>query len=222
MQLIPLQIRDGHLFVQIEDGLFLLDTGAPSSFASCAALTIAGRRFSLGGSYMGLTPETLSSFVGVQTAGLLGADVLGEFDVMIDALSSSVTFSTDELHFDGEVVPLDAFMGIPIISTLIGTASYRMFFDTGAQISYLQDKSLSIYPSAGPVTDFYPGVGQFQTETHTFSVRVGTIPFEVRCGSLPGLLGMTLMMAGTQGILGNQILHGRRVGYFPRRKILVL
>lgn len=222
MQLIPLQIRDGHLFVQIEDGLFLLDTGAPSSLASCAALTLAGRRFSLDGSYMGLTPETLSSFVGVQTAGLLGADILGEFDVMIDALSNSVTFSTDELHCDGEVVPLDAFMGIPIISAQVGTASYRMFFDTGAQISYLQDESLSTYPSAGRVTDFYPDVGQFQTETHTVSVRVGTSPFTVRCGRLPGLLGMTLMMAGTQGILGNQILHGRRVGYFPRRKILVL
>ena len=42
----------------------------------------------------------------------------------------------------------------------------RMFFDTGAQISYLQDDVLDTFPSAGPVTDFYPGVGQFQTETH--------------------------------------------------------
>ena len=41
-------------------------------------------------------------------------------------------------------------------------------------------------------------------------------------GTLPGLLGMTLMMAGAQGIIGNQILTNRVVGYFPRRRLLVL
>lgn len=113
-------------------------------------------------------------------------------------------------------------MGIPILSAQIGSSDYRMFFDTGAQISYLQDDSLAGFPAAGQVTDFYPGVGQFQTETHTVDVRVGASSLSVRCGSLPGLPGMTLMMAGTQGILGNQILHGRKVGYFPRRKLLIL
>lgn len=33
---------------------------------------------------------------------------------------------------------------------------------------------------------------------------------------------MTLMMAGAQGIIGNQILTNRVVGYFPRRRLLVL
>ena len=50
---------------------------------------------------------------------------------------------------------------------------------------------------------------QFQTETHTVDIRVGKSSFRLRCGSLPGLLGMTLMMAGTEGILGNQIVAQR-------------
>ena len=97
-----------------------------------------------------------------------------------------------------------------------------MFFDTGAQISYLQDEMLSSFPNAGEMTDFYPGIGQFQTNTHNINLVAGESTFTVRSGRLPDLLGMTLMMAGTQGILGNQILYDRRVGYFPRRKKLVL
>jgi hypothetical protein len=91
-----------------------------------------------------------------------------------------------------------------------------LFFDTGAQISYFQDESLSTYPSAGELTDFYPGFGQFQTDTYNVPIRIGSEQFTIRCGKLPGLLGMSLAMADVQGILGNQILLDRRVGYFPR------
>jgi hypothetical protein len=33
---------------------------------------------------------------------------------------------------------------------------------------------------------------------------------------------MTLMVAGAQGIIGNQVLANRVAGYFPRRRLLVL
>ena len=222
MYTLPLQVPKGHMFIQIEEELLLLDTGAPGSFCSSSPLTIAGQRFELPNSYLGLTPDTLSSFVGVRTSGLLGADVLGAFDLIIDTPRSTITLTTDKLTCAGHAVPLDSFMGIPIISVIIGSTTYRMFFDTGAQISYFQDDSLTDFPPSGQVIDFYPGVGQFTTETHTVDLQVGECTFSLRCGRLPDLLGMTLMMAGTQGILGNQLLHDRKVGYFPRRKTLFL
>jgi hypothetical protein len=218
----PLQIQQGHMFIRIDDETMLLDTGAPNSFCSSSQLTLGGQQFLLRDNYLGLTPDTLSNYVGINTTGLIGADVLGVFDLIIDAPGSTVTLSTEKLKCAGHPVPLDSFMGIPIIFAIIGSATYRMFFDTGAQISYLQDDSLTDYPLAGQVKDFYPGLGQFVTETHTVDLKVGECTFSLRCGRLPDLLGMTLMMAGTQGILGNQFLHDRTVGYFPRRKILIL
>lgn len=222
MNTLPLQLRDGHLFVELNGELWLFDTGAPTSFGTVATITLCGVQFRIGSSYLGLTATTLSGFVGVPCVGLLGADVLGRFDIIFDVPTKTITLSTEELSFAGQAVPLTEFMGIPILTAQIGGSDFRMFFDTGAQISYLQDDSLSGFPAAGQVTDFYPGVGQFQTNTHTVGVRIGTTSFSVRCGSLPGLLGMTLMMAGTQGIIGNEILHNCRVGYFPRRRQLVL
>jgi hypothetical protein len=57
---------------------------------------------------------------------------------------------------------------------------------------------------------------------HDVPVSIGGIAFTLRCGTLPGLLGMTLMMASTEGIVGNAILSNRSVGYFPRRRVMVL
>lgn len=97
-----------------------------------------------------------------------------------------------------------------------------MFFDTGAQVSYFQDDLLATFPPAGVVSDFYPGVGQFETDTFMVPFVLGEEAFSLRCGQLPDLLGMTLQMARVQGIVGNAILRDRMVGYFPRRRMMAL
>lgn len=222
MTTLPLIFNHGHLFVELEGHLWLFDTGAPTSFGASETLLIADEQFSLSASYFGLTAATLTQYVGVECSGLLGADVLGRFDHILDTKGGRLTVSTDELSHDGQRVHLDQFMGIPIVTAGIGGNDYRMFFDTGAQISYFQEDSLADFPPAGSVTDFYPGVGQFQTDTHEVPVSLGDFSFLLRCGSLPGLLGATLMMADTQGIIGNQVLIDRVTGLFPRRGMLCL
>jgi len=222
MNTLPLQLRAGHLFVELGGELWLLDTGAPTSFGMSRRLTIAGEQFILGTDYLGLTAATLTQFVGLPCVGLLGADVLGRFDHLFDSIAGRLTVSTAELSHSGQTVRLDEFMGIPIVTARVGGRQYRMFFDTGAQISYFQGESLTEFPSAGSVTDFYPGVGQFQTDTHDVPVSLDGVSFTLRCGTLPGLLAPTLMMASTEGIVGNAILSNRTVGYFPRRRRMIL
>ena len=226
MHTLPLQLRDGHLFIDLGGDLggqlWLLDTGAPTSFGASRSLAIAGERFELDADYLGLTPESLSQFIGVPCVGLLGADVLGRFDHIFDTAAGKLTLSTAELSHTGQQVRLDDVMGIPIVTAQIGGRAYRMFFDTGAQISYLQSDALKTFPAAGSVTDFYPGVGEFETDTHDVQVSLEGVPFTLRCGTLPGLLGMSLAMAGTEGIVGNAILSERIVGYFPRRGVMML
>ncbi|MDQ7006889.1 MAG: hypothetical protein Q9Q40_06620 [Acidobacteriota bacterium] len=222
MSTLPLRWRNDHMFLEVEDGLWLLDTGAPTSFGASSTLAFAGEEFQLDNSYFGLTPDTLSGYVGMACAGLLGADVLGRFDFIFDIPGEQVVLSGQPLEHDGVAVPLDSFMGIPVVSPRIRGTAYRMFFDTGAQVGYFQHDSLADFPSAGRIDDFYPGIGSFETETYHVDVQLGGIDFTLRCGALTGLLGATLELAGTQGIIGNQLLRDRRVGYFPRRHLLVL
>ena len=90
-------------------------------------------------------------------AGLLGADVLGRFDFVFDMPSGHVDLSKEHVDFGGHLVELETLMGVPIVTVRVGSRHLRMFLDTGAQISYLETEALSTFPTAGTISDFYPG-----------------------------------------------------------------
>lgn len=110
MTTIPLLFRDGHLYLKIGQVLWLFDTGAPTSFGVNGTVTLKNETFPVGSSYLGLTAETLSSFVGVDCIGLLGADVLGRFDFILDVPNGKVDISTSELEYNGTSISLNEFM----------------------------------------------------------------------------------------------------------------
>ena len=216
----PLHFDNGHLFLDINGSLWLFDTGAPTSFGLQTTLAIGDKTFDIIDNYMGLNSNTLSTLVSVECVGLLGADVLGEFDFLIDTANTNVEISSSSLEFPEHSISIEQLLGIPIVSAHIGNTDYKMFFDTGAQISYFQHQSLTTYPRAGTIDDFYPGFGEFQTETYIVDLKLGEINFDLRCGTLPQLLGASLMMAGTKGIIGNEVLFDRIVVYSPRKQII--
>ena len=222
MQTFSLKFETGHLYLAIDDVEWMFDTGSPTSFGAIDSIVLDGQVFKIPSSYMGMDAEKLSGFANHPTCGLIGSDVINRFDVRIDVDSGEMILSLDDLSVEGAVIPLDQFMGIPLIEVEIGEVVYRMFFDTGAQVSYFQHGSLQSFPAAGGITDFYPGYGQFETETHMLEAKIGEQAMTLRCGDLPKMLAAGLVMGGAKGIVGNAILPGRVIGYFPRRGQLVL
>ncbi len=222
MLTLPLKFETGHLYVLLDEREWLFDTGSPTSFGAVESLSLDGEEFKVPTAYMGMDAEQLAAFAGHATCGLLGADTINQFNVLIDIEKQEISFSKAEISLEGTALALDHFMGIPLIDIEVGDESYRMFFDTGAQVSYFQHRSLASFPPAGKVTDFYPGYGEFETETHKLEARIGGQSVTLRCGSLPKMLAAGLMMGGAKGILGNEILPGRVAGYFPQSKQLVL
>ncbi len=217
---LPLEFINGHLFLILDGSRWLVDTGAPTSFGEGSCHLIDNGQRAMPKGYMGLTAAALSGFVGEECQGLIGADVLNGFDHVIDVPAGIWTVSDQSLEHPGKNLVLDYFMGIPIVTATIAGAERRLFFDTGAQVSYFQDEALADFPTSGVVDDFYPGFGSFQTATHALPVMLAGETVTLRCGSLPGMLGMSLMMADVKGILGNEILRERIVGFFPKRRIL--
>ena len=222
MLTLPLKFETGHLYVSLDEGEWMFDTGSPTSFGAVETLAIDGEDFKIPTAYMGMDAEQLSGFAGHSTCGLLGADVINQFDVQIDIGGQELSFSKEEITLEGTALALNQFMGIPLLDAEIGGEMYRMFFDTGAQVSYFQHRSLSSFPAAGSLTDFYPGYGEFESETHMLEAHIGGQAMTLRCGNLPKMLSAGLVMGGAKGIVGNEILPGRIAGFFPRRKQLVL
>ena len=218
----PLLYEKGHLFILIDNEKYLLDTGAPLSFGKPPSLNLGGSHFDLPDSYGPLDADTLSFYIDTEVSGLIGVEILNRFDSIFDMPSKQIRVSTDSLTLEGTLIPLEQFMGIPIIEVTINGSRQRMFFDTGAQISYWQSETLDSFPSLGKMRDFYPGFGEFETDTYLLSLSTSSVDYALVCGSLPELLEEMLTMASVEGIIGNEMIKDRIMGYFPRKNRIVL
>jgi hypothetical protein len=213
---------DGHIIVRDGNKQLLIDTGAPSSVGDRSPLAFAGGSYPMQSTYMGISPETLSKSIGTPINALIGANILNQYDILIDPVTHTFNMTEGELPLTGVTLALDSFMGIPIVEARVGHDTVRMFFDTGAKLSYLDPDRTSAFGSVGTETDFYPGVGNFTTNAYDIQIMLATERVVLRFGNLPALLQMSLMMANTSGILGTAILKTHTIAFAPRRQRLAL
>lgn len=217
-----LVFRNNHIYLEIEGDLWVYDTGADSSFGN-RPTGLLGPKEDVADLYAGqFSAEDISGFLGETVAGIIGADIINRYDHIIDLKTSLLTVSDGELTSEGFVQPLDFFMGVPMLKANIGGASHGLFFDTGAQISYFQGTPPADAIEAEDLEDFFPMVGAFRTQTKHIKVGLNGLSHMLRCGKLPGMMGMALSMANLSGILGNEVMRGRVTAFYPRRQQLVL
>jgi hypothetical protein len=211
MKTFQLQIFKGHPIIQDGENIVLIDTGAPSTIHVSEHLSFLSEDFSCTSNYMGLTASKLSEHLGMHVTTLLGTDVLSKYKILLDYQNLLVSFSKEEISFEGAEIGISNFMGIPIIELEVNNQVLKFFLDTGAKLSYLSEDKTSGYSSVGTEEDFYPGVGQFETECYEISTSLDTNDFVVRYGNLPFMLQMTLMLGGTDGIIGFDFFNNFKV-----------
>lgn len=201
----------GHPIINDGENVILIDTGAPSTIHNSSNLTFCSDHYNCSINYMGLTVSKISEMLGTEITTLLGADVLSNFKILFDYKNGLVEFDKQEINFNGTEIDISNFMGIPIIELSIDNQNLKFFLDTGAKLSYLSDSITSNYESIGTDEDFYPGVGKFETECFEITTLFGGKNFLVKYGNLPPLLQMTLMLGGTDGIIGFDFFNNFKV-----------
>ena len=217
-----LVFKNNHLYTEIDGSLWVYDTGADSSFGD-RSTGLLGPKEDVAELYAGqFSAADISGFLGETVAGIIGADIINRYDHIIDLKANRLTVSDGDLTSEGFVQPLEFFMGVPMLKTNIGGASHNLFFDTGAQISYFQGTPPLEATDAGELEDFFPMVGAFRSQTKHIRVGLNGLSHTLRCGKLPGMMGMALSMANVSGILGNEVMRQRVTAFYPRREQLVL
>jgi hypothetical protein len=211
MKQFQIQLYKGHSIINDGENRILVDTGAPSTIHSSDSLNFCSDSFGCSTNYMGLTVSKISDMLGTEITTLLGADILSEYKILLDYQNQVIEFSKQEIDIDGTQVDISNFMGIPIIKMTVDNQELKFFLDTGAKLSYLSDSLTSNYESIGTDEDFYPGVGKFQTECFEITTVFGNTEFVVKYGNLPTLLQMTLMLGGTDGIIGFDFFNNFKV-----------
>jgi hypothetical protein len=218
----PLELNLEHLLLRLPEGYWILDTGSPQSFGDQQNINLSNKIFEVSPNLMGLNAKVLSELCGISVIGLIGTDILNEFDILFDVQSGQVTFSDLPLNTDGKSIPIGFVMGVPTASIQIQNREVAMVFDTGATFSYWQNSDLSYFPEKETRKDYFPGVGAFEVKTFQVPIIFGDLKFQLECGRLPEMLGLTLSLIGVDGILGNEFFRGIKLGYLPKRKQIVL
>ena len=211
MKQFQVQLYKGHPIINAGENRILIDTGARSTIHTSDSLNFCSHSFGCSTNYMGLTVSKISDMLGTEITTLLGADILSDYKILLDYQNQVIEFSKKEIDIDGTQVDISNFMGIPIIKMTVDNQELKFFLDTGAKLSYLSDSLTSNYESVGTDEDFYPGVGKFQTEFYEIPTVFGNTQFVVKYGNLPTLLQMTLMLGGTDGIIGFDFFNNFKV-----------
>lgn len=211
MKQFQIQLFKGHPIINDDENRILIDTGAPSTIHVTDSLNFCSESFGCLTNYMGLTVTKISDMLGTEITTLLGADILSDFKILLDYQNQVIEFNKHEIDIDGTQADISNFMGIPIIKLTVDNQELKFFLDTGAKLSYLSDSLTSNYESVGTDEDFYPGVGKFQTECFDIPTIFGDKEFVVKYGNLPTLLQMTLMLGGTEGIIGFDFFNNFKV-----------
>lgn len=211
MKQFHIQLFKGHPIINDGENRILVDTGAPSTIHASDSLNFCLESFGCSTNYMGLTVSKISDMLGTEITTLLGADILSDYKILLDYKNQVVEFSKQEIEIDGNQADISNFMGIPIIKMTVDNQELKFFLDTGAKLSYLSDSLTRNYESIGTDEDFYPEVGKFQTECFEIPTVFGDNKFVVKYGNLPTRLQMTLMVGGTDGIIGFDFFNNFKV-----------
>ena len=197
---------DKHLIIEDNGKTYLIDTGSPCSIFDGDVLEFLGQTchknnmMALAAKVM---PTDISSLLGMHVDALIGNDILKHFAICFNYGQGEITFSDEGLTLpDAIAIPIDTSFGVPKAKmSLLGNEGL-FFLDTGAKISYVNSATTSGLTPDETDTDFYPGVGDFETSK----------TFRVRYGNLPKLLEFSLIgLSGTKGVIGYDFFNNFKV-----------
>ncbi len=150
-----------HMFIDLPEGRFLVDTGcpvsfgSPGSFGSTGTASYGGTTHQLPRSYGSLTIESLAGLdldarIGQRCAGLIGMDILGRDPVLWDGPRGRAVVRPSPAPAGAVRIPVQQVQTIPVIEVTVAGRSARCIFDTGAQYGFLTEQPVSDPPLSDP------------------------------------------------------------------------
>lgn len=214
---------DGHIIADVNGFNYIVDTGSPVSFGHETTFVIEGKSFSINDDSFGpVTVDSINKLSGLQVDGLIGMDIMTHFNIRFTR--TDITFSEKPILHTHTAIKLPiaaAVMGIPIITLNIGGNDEKIYFDTGAKISYLSD-DLLVGRSLGEMDDFYFTIGKYKTKVYEIGIKINGQVEKLTFGSLPPSLRVLLGAGQTKGVIGSQLLDKYSIILSHSNKTLIL
>lgn len=214
----PLVYQANHMFVELPEGKFLVDTGAPHTFGRTGSVTYGARRVAIPSATLGANVDSLEKLPGVRCDGLLGMDLMSTAQVLWDGPSGKAIVGETVVAAGARRVPYRSLMGVPVVDASIGGRKLSCIYDTGAQYGYvLRREFAECGEDDGAIEDYNPIMGKIHSPAWRVPVDMHGVQFQERVGVLTGMFAGMLGMVGVDAIVGCSWMPSRRVWFMPEQ-----
>lgn len=177
----------GHIIVEHDGELMLLDTGAGKTFHDA---------------YLGVRVSELARVLRQPLDGVLGMDRLK---------NKVLALTRDRVQCNGDVrlhpgAPLDYVNGLPCVEIRINEIRCRALIKTGAAVSYVSDSLISMDKYTRTLDDVHPVHGPFRVRMFANHFSVSDKRYFADVGQMPGAFE-SLSSIGVDAILGTDLLY---------------
>ncbi|MDA0894537.1 MAG: hypothetical protein O3A68_06410 [Proteobacteria bacterium] len=198
-QSIEVQVVEGILCADFNEGRLIIDTGSPVSLGPDTTIQLLGCAVQLNSTIGNYAWAQIQESLPFDAVGLIGVDAFSESSLGFDLTND--TLALLEMPVEGNHEPF--VMGSPVIRCQIAEENLLAVLDTGAGLSYLRDVRLATFgKSLGRTRDFHPMLGEFEVETVECSVMVGDQSMTEVFGLATKDLQRLMQMAKIDAILG--------------------
>lgn len=222
MKEFELLIERGHPILRLEEGLALIDTGAPQSIGLGGSFHMLGSDWNPS-SGMSSVLELVEQQLGHRVDWLLGHDFIKEFRIYLDYSRGVAGLSREEIELPGGVAAdLEFLMGVPLLTIEYSNQLIKSILDTGAALSYASADAVDGMQPIRKQTDFYPMFGEFETEVWSLPIRVCGTDMQIEAGVLPDMLGLMVGMMSDGWILGSDLFNtGQVVLDYTAKRVVI-
>lgn len=167
---IEVQVVEGILCADFNEGRLIIDTGSPVSLGPDIAVQLLGCAIQLNSTIGNYAWAQIQESLPFDAVGLIGVDAFSESSLGFDLSNDTLAWLEMPVQGDHE----SFVMGSPVIRCQIGEENLLAVLDTGAGLSYLRDARLATFGKPlGRTRDFHPILGEFEVDTVGCSVMVG-------------------------------------------------
>ena len=169
-QSIEVNVCEGILCADFNEGRLIIDTGSPVSLGPDIAVRVLGSVVQLNSSFGAYAWAEIQNSLPFDAVGLIGVDAFSDATLGFDVANQTVARIEPPI----EGVEASFVMGSPVIDCQIGEDKLRCVLDTGAGLSYLKQHEVArLGQSLGRQHDFHPMLGSFDVETVACPIVVG-------------------------------------------------
>lgn len=207
----PLFERENHLFVELPEGPFLIDTGSPMSFGTTGTITFAGETSPLreraGMLGMNISMSTIQKLVTDPCSGLLGMDVLGKHTFCLALRDGELRTGQLVDMKRGTTLASKMVLGVPLIGIFTRGKSIKAILDTGAQYGYVMNRDLvDGLDTIGNITDYNPLLGDISSDAWRLPYQLISDDGQLIGPEMEETVGF--LEAGLLGMLGAEAIIG--------------